>query len=82
MKKLYFVGMAIILIIAVSFIGYGAYYKKPYCRYEPTQPYYYEETPERVKEYGIHTGNGLMHAGLAVMLRGDLQSEVITLEKL
>ena len=28
MKKLYFVGMAIILIIAVSFIGYGAYLNK------------------------------------------------------
>jgi len=62
--------------------GHGTYYKKPYCRYEPTQPYYYEEIPERVKDYGIFTGNGLMHCGLPISLRGDAESELLMIEEI
>lgn len=62
--------------------GHGTYYKKPYCRYEPTQPYYYEETPERTKDYGIFSGNGLMHCGLPISLRGDNDCELLIVERL
>lgn len=62
--------------------GYGTYYKKPYCRYEPTQPYYYEEIPERVKDYGTFTGRGLMNVGLPIVIRGDASSEIILLEEI
>lgn len=63
-------------------IGHGEYYKKPYCRYEPTQPYYYEEIPETTKDYGVHTGSGLMHVGLPISVRGDYESQVIIIEKI
>ena len=62
--------------------GHGTYYQKPYCRYEPTQPYYYEEIPERTKDYGVYTGRGLMNAGLPIVIRGDAQSEVIMIEEI
>lgn len=62
--------------------GHGTYYQKPYCRYEPTQPYYYEEIPERTKDYGVYTGRGLMNAGLPIAIRGDAQSEVIMIEEI
>jgi alpha-galactosidase len=62
--------------------GHGTYYKKPYCRYEPTQPYYYEETPERTKDYGIFSGNGLMHCGLPISLRGDNDCELLIIEQI
>ena len=62
-------------------MGHGEYYEKPYCRYEPTQPYYYEETPKPTKDYGVYTGSGLMHVGLPIVVRGDCQSEVIIIEE-
>lgn len=63
-------------------IGYGEYYEKPYCRYEPTQPYYYEETPKPTKDYGVFTGNGLMNVGLPIVIKGDCESEVIIIEEI
>ena len=62
--------------------GHGEYYKKPYCRYEPTQPYYYEETPEPTKDYGVFTGSGLMNVGLPIVVKGDYESEVITIREI
>jgi len=61
--------------------GHGKFYKKPFCRYEVNQPGYYQEIPERTKEYGVFSGNGLMHAGLPVWLKGNARSEVITIEE-
>ena len=62
--------------------GHGKFYKKPFCRYEVNQPGYYQEVPERVKEYGVFSGNGLMSAGLRIWVKGNARSEVITIEEI
>jgi len=61
--------------------GHGKFYKKPFCRYEVTQPRYYEEIPERTKDYGVFTGNGLMSVGLPIWVKGNARSEVIVIEE-
>ena len=62
--------------------GHGKFYKKPFCRYEFNQPGYYEEIPERTKDYGVFSGNGLMHAGLRIWVKGNNRSEVIVIEQI
>ena len=62
--------------------GHGKFYKKPFCRYEVGQPGYYQEIPERTKDYGIFTGNGLMSVGLPIWVKGNARSEVIILEEI
>ncbi len=62
--------------------GHGKFYKKPFCRYEVGQPGYYQEIPERTKDYGVFTGNGLMHAGLPIWVKGNARSEVIVIEEM
>lgn len=62
--------------------GYGSYYKKPFCRYEPTQPYYYEEIPERTKDYGTFSGNALMNSGLPIWVKGTARSEILVAEEI
>ena len=61
--------------------GHGKFYKKPFCRYEVGQPGYYQEIPERTRDYGTFTGNGLMHAGLPIWIKGNARSEVIVIEE-
>ena len=62
--------------------GHGKFYKKPFCRYEFNQPGYYEEIPERTRDYGVFSGNGLMHAGLRIWVKGNNRSEVIVIEQI
>ena len=62
--------------------GHGTYYKRPYCRLEPTHPYFYEEIPERTCDYGVFSGNGLMNVGLPISVRGDCQSELLIIEEI
>lgn len=56
--------------------GHGTYYK-----YHTTSPLHKTEVPERTKDYGIHTGRGLMNVGLQVTLYGQGKSEVIIVEE-
>ncbi len=62
--------------------GYGTYYKTQFYMYEPTYHYYEEEIPERVRDYGVHTGRALMNVGLYLTLKGHASSEVLVFEKL
>ena len=61
--------------------GHGKFYQKPFCRYEVGQPGYYQEIPERTRDYGTFTGSGLMHVGLPLWLKGNAQSEVMVIEE-
>ncbi|MBR4863124.1 MAG: alpha-galactosidase [Oscillospiraceae bacterium] len=61
--------------------GHGKFYKKPFCRYEVGQPGYYQEIPERTKDYGVFSGNGLMSVGLPIWVKGNARSEVIVIEE-
>ena len=62
--------------------GHGKFYSKPFCRYEVGQPGYYEEIPQRTKDYGVFSGNGLMNAGLRIWVKGNCRSEVIVIEEI
>lgn len=62
--------------------GHGKFFKKRFCRYEKGQPGYYQEIPERTRDYGEFSGNGLMHVGLPIWVKGNARSEVIVIEEI
>ena len=57
--------------------GSGTYYK-----YHTTSPKYKTEIPEHTKDYGIHTGSGLMNVGIQTSLHGQGNSEILIVTQL
>jgi len=58
-------------------VGHGTYYK--YSAYPPRYP---AEIPEKVKNYGIFTGRGLMNVGIQFELQGHARSEILIVAKI
>ena len=52
--------------------GHGTYYK-----YHTTSPKYKTEVPSHIKDYGIHTGRGLMNIGIQTNIHGQGTSEIL-----
>ena len=56
--------------------GNGTYYK-----YHTTSPKYKTEIPSHKKDYGVHTGAGLMNIGIQIGIHGQGSSEILVVEE-
>ena len=56
--------------------GNGTYYK-----YHTTSPKYKTEIPSHKKDYGVHTGAGLMNVGIQIGIHGQGSSEILVVEE-
>ncbi len=62
--------------------GHSTYYKTQFYMHEPTYKYYEPEIPTRTRDYGVHSGAGLMNIGLYISIKGHAHSEVLIVEEI